>query len=152
MTGGLDLVWLAGFVDGEGSFYVTKRTRNGHTHFAPAVTVSGTHLETLEFVHSLLSPYGAHLVNKKGRTSKPCYAVVVCNWEGCLAVSAMLLPFLRTKRAHATKLVEWGRHRVSLRDQHGGKYNAPFSESEHVFYDELKRLNRKGVPLKVGGE
>jgi len=90
--------YLAGLVDGEGSMSVYA---NG-----PRLSISNTHLPTLEWVRDSLSYGRVWQLQQSEMATRPCY-----QWDcGARVMRALLpkiLPYLRIKQERAEALLEY---------------------------------------------
>lgn len=140
--------WLAGFMDGEGSFYVARTTtvRRGvrYLSYRPRVSAVNTHESTMALVTELLSAYGAVHVSVKSEQDrrKRRYQSELTSWESCLSACLGLSDHLVTKQEQALLLADWCTHRVRLFDV-DGRFRVGFSEQDHKWYEQLRRLNAR---------
>ncbi len=144
-----EIAWLAGFIDGEGSFFVTRTHSRGYLSYRPCMAVSNTYIPVMAYINDLLKDYGAISRSRtKNRTStgrKELEEVSVRSWSGCAKACALLLPYLKVKQMQAAILYEWCCFRTALMTGPAGRVGNPFQDCEHVWYDQLKALNRRGV-------
>lgn len=96
----LDLAWAAGFLDGEGSFFVRK---NGPRTFSPGIQAGQNHLEPLEKLQTM---FGGSICPR--RTSPRDF----WSWErngakGALIVLPQVIPYLVCKKKQAEILFEY---------------------------------------------
>jgi hypothetical protein len=115
-----DLSWLAGFIDGEGSFHFRRhagKRAGGFNYYYPAIRISNTHEGTLATVTAILDRSGLEYLvywrhPKNGTKS---------SWDiearkGAASTKAWLetlIPHLRTKRSQAEDVLEFLRLRAA---------------------------------------
>lgn len=105
-----DLAWAAGLMEGEGSFtcYPLKRRNNS---YRVSVSMSMTDKDVLDTFCSVIG-VGKVKGPYKG-SKKPRYTWEVQNFEECLKVSEMLLPYLHSRRQEAAeKLINLCKERL----------------------------------------
>jgi hypothetical protein len=146
------LIWLAGFLDGEGSFFasrVTLKKGNGdYLSYRPRVFGCNTHRPTMDVVVAVFENYGKthqttkHNVNSSGG-SRAVYHANITTWEGCRDFCRDIAPFLVTKREQAEILAEWASDRLA-RYERFGKFRTGFNDDDHAWYNRLRVLNARG--------
>lgn len=157
----LELAWLAGFLDGEGSVNIGRMHQHGKVHYEAAVVVCNTHLETIERIQVWLG--GKLTTRNEPERRKPCYYL---GWYGAraLEVAAMVVPFLVTKKRQADLLLQFplGKHGVhhspeqagrelererlylelkQVKDAPAWRSNRKFSEASNSHNNELKLVS-----------
>jgi hypothetical protein len=61
-----EIAWLAGIVEGEGSIFAHRQTKNGHVYVYPVLVVGMTDLDIIERLYSItgvgriMGPYGPY--------------------------------------------------------------------------------------------
>lgn len=117
-TDGELLSWLAGFMDGEGSFVIIK----SGGRIQPRVQVNNTHYPTLSWLTEKLTVLGLpHYVGtKKGGlhkhdpyNRKQQWVIMVAGFKRSIRWCQALLPYLVTKRRQAELLLEFCHSRLS---------------------------------------
>ena len=90
-----DLIWLAGFVDGEGCVSYVKR--NKRLSFRFEIRVSNTDLPVLEWIHQR---FGGHLYQLRGISTilskKPCFQWWIAD-KRAKELYSELKPYLKIK-------------------------------------------------------
>jgi hypothetical protein len=101
----MDLSYLAGLVDGEGSICLNKVGRKGMQNLHPQISITNTNKEILDWV-GIIVGWGTVSGKPRMPRHKPAY-----NWRinGHLAIqfAKALLPYLRIKKIQATTLIEF---------------------------------------------
>lgn len=141
----IDAAWLAGFLDGEGSFMITRQRRGESCYYSAAISASNTDRRLVDRCRALAgglivrSPMKntrwktAYIWSVKGRLVRPLIGAV--------------LPFLVSKRKQAENL-------LALRDitrngSKSGHFGMPVKTAEevaqrHALYSQVQELNRRG--------
>ncbi|GAC1663353.1 MAG: hypothetical protein NVS9B15_26420 [Acidobacteriaceae bacterium] len=107
----LQAAWLAGFMDGEGSFCLRKNN-GGWKYPQPLVTVTNTHKPTIDHTIEVLNFLGlAHHIQYREKASSlsklPSWQISVTGPKRCKRWCETLLPYLVTKQVKADALLEW---------------------------------------------
>ncbi len=142
--------YLAGFIDGEGSFMITKSTSasHGRVQYRARIAIANTERDVLERIRQ---DYGGILVGQVARNPSwnPCFLLV---WSDGMAegLLARVTPHLRIKQLQAQLLAEVVRHKATTVQGHQGRDFARHPE-EVVAYREachlrMARLNARGPP------
>ena len=100
-----DLAWAAGFIDGEGTFTLTRRLKP-RLSYDLKISAGQTSIEPLEKLCSLFggksymrrAPFGIH--------KKPMYGWQVCN-KMAEKTARLLLPYLIVKKQRAILMLEY---------------------------------------------
>lgn len=140
--GDTDLSWLAGFMDGEGSFgfqqIASPEGRRAHKrpYFNPRITVGNTDMATLEYLQAIYTQYRIphHVTMRRNRGLRLNGVAKSDFWqvrtEGirrCVVWLEVVTPFLHTKHDQAQVMLEFCRSRL---DAEGWK--KPYSEREET--------------------
>lgn len=116
----VELAWLAGFIDGEGSFMVCKLAGKRlkrlaedkkAVYFNPAFKIAGTCYETLpqivEILERLELPF--HISNRTAikANHKDSWMIEVRGFKRCKLWCAILIPYLKTKKVEAEAMLKF---------------------------------------------
>lgn len=103
-----ELIWLAGFIDGEGHFGLNIHLRNdrGYKQCTPRFVLANTSLRTVERIHDILEEHRVgHLIKERKIVSpkhRPQKAVVVMGYRRVSRLLEVVRPeYLFTKRWQA---------------------------------------------------
>lgn len=120
----LELAWMAGLLEGEGTFTPVRCKNRKKTHFysSPRVQLQSQDRDVVARVAKLLEanvlgPYSQKRSNKPGGYStdnhKDCWVVSIAGKKAGLILDK-LLPFMGERRTGQIKfaLKEWGRHEI----------------------------------------
>jgi hypothetical protein len=136
------LIYLAGFVDGEG--YLGVRTYAKQRNSA-RLSITNTDLGILLFIkHKLdmleivssLSEVRRRIRGNRQRQ----WGLEVANLDGINKLCNLLLPYLIVKHRQAELLIRF----TFLRTVEG-RFGSTFKDEEAQIYEELKTLNKRGV-------
>lgn len=138
----LELAWLAGIVDGEGSIMLVFDIGK----YKPRFQIVNTNQLIIETSKKILNNNGVYKVltrlkNPTRLTEKPCYELVVSN-QADLTISLKLIQeYLVGKREQCRLLKEF----LSLRSSKMDPSRSPYTSREVQIFEELAKLNRRGV-------
>jgi hypothetical protein len=118
--GALDLAWLGGFFDGEGSITHASRLHRGHakTYTMPLVRMNNTHMPVLPCVRAIMDAHGLaydcspHCVSPQER-KLPFWTLGTQGVTRNSAWLTVLLPYLHTKRGQAEEMLEYCRQHLA---------------------------------------
>lgn len=151
----VDIGWLAGFIDGEGSFYFNKAKKwrqEGHV-WVPRIKVANTDYPTLEQVKRILTDHGfafyveerqQKTFNVQGKRNKPYWQVQIYGPKRCLKFCIWIAPYLFTKRREAEVVAEYCRLRLARpyeKNANGQTVRPPYSEQELELIASLRPLD-----------
>ena len=138
----LDLAWLAGFIDGEGSimFRVMRGRRlkgMGLTYYYPAIRLCNTDQPTLKVVTDILDRYNLpyHVSHRSGELKPGWHAawdVEVKGLKRCEHWLQVITPYLRTKQDKAYLMQEFINSRKLYEIGEG------YSKREQEILDQLR--------------
>lgn len=137
--------YLAGFVDGEGTISLSKRTRykeKGWYCYDPYLSIANTNLEVLKYFKKRI---GLGTIRKTALGSvrfghKICYGFWVSNRQARLVIKT-LLPYLRIKKPQAELILAMPRR--------GGTFipieDTKRREAQEATYLALKKIHGRAV-------
>jgi hypothetical protein len=137
-----ETAYIAGLIDGEGCIGIYRKKNRGNFI---QLTVANTDAEVLEWFRGMVHGNSIRCLKGSLDRGKDCYQLII-DRRRAYAVLQRILPYLRIKRKQAelaVKFKEWQETRRSgeISNQYNGHETKTFQE----FYDESRRLNRKGV-------
>lgn len=153
----IDLAWLAGLWDGEGSLgmKVQKYKADGKTYFEPYAQVVNTHQGTLERVDRILTDLhvGHHISWPKphpwgGRQPaqyKPLWSVRINGLRRVKSLLIWLKPYLTTKAEQAALLWEY----IEGREEHEYKHHWAYSDRELEIVNSFRLRSHSGKATKA---
>lgn len=102
--------YLAGFFDGEGTFYIGSQHKNGKTYPKAQVMLSQSGEEGYKLLQTIQQQYGGniyeHLAPGQHKATKHAYKIY---WNKAEAIKLIdrLLPHLKLKQAAATTVLTY---------------------------------------------
>lgn len=88
------IIWIAGFIDGEGCFNIT-RTR---TTIHPRVLIVNTNLDSLKLIQGL---YGGDITSRKVREKWKNFNSLRLQWRNAKKLISDIFPYLILKKKQA---------------------------------------------------
>ena len=145
----LSLQYIAGFLDGEGSIYISRskcpRTKRG-VRYALYIVFSSTNKNILEMIRNSLGGVGCLFSwdsKKNPRWKTAYYLHITCRQAA--EVLRKLLPYLILKRPQAELAIKFQDFMDSSPPT--GNYNSRTPEEWNTmkeYYEQMKELNRGG--------
>lgn len=147
MISDLELAWLAGFADGEGTFVLPIHRKTGLIN--AYLSVSNTNVANIERAKWIVSGISGRQIRYTPTNVKqgwrPCYRLTVNNHHEIALVCRALLPWVVGKREHAEVMLRYialvtggdcdpqcrRKHRSKMTDEHYG------------LVAQLRHLNRR---------
>lgn len=154
------LAWIAGFMDGEGTFCLSRHSQRRFPY--PQISVNNTHyptlssltdaLERLELPHYVAHKNGAY-VGPDGYKRKPQWSIQMFGHKRCEKWCRALIPYLVTKREDAELMLEYIHSRMSRNPMKGARWREDLglSPREVVIANRLYGRHHSNTwkPLKV---
>lgn len=152
----IDLAYLAGFIDGEGCFFIgnfltiSKCTGNKYFNYHCILKISNNSIEVLKWINETFGGRTT-LLNKKTKDKSRNFITYDCYFTGnCLTdLTQMLLPYLKLKRPQAEVMLKM--RATFPRSGSSGRWRSEEIDSYRAdLHREMHRLNSrfKNHPLK----
>lgn len=137
------LAYLAGIIDGEGTFYIgsKRRTINGFIHYSSRVYVVNTNLEIINWLVDNFG--GLKYIRKATNKFRQRYEWILDRTKISSVVTA-IFPYLIIKKKHAEVMLSFRKSfddNVSKRTTSEEVRNLRFQLAE-----SMKHLNHRGIP------
>ncbi len=137
------LIWLAGFIDGEGYLGIKKAAKKkvgGSIYqLTPRVVIVNTNNVALDNVLHILNEngvkYSVHFPKRYSETHSPVWHVEISSMEPVLNLLNLVRPHMIVKTKQADCLISYCRRRLLL-------LNTRYNESDLVTWQEIKELNQ----------
>jgi len=132
-------IWLAGFIDGDGSIYLTKHG----TRLDPVLCLTNTKEEVRAILQELY-PFRAWQRRRRKEEihQKDSWQWYITKQTDLIKILKDLIPYLQLKRKQAELLLKY----CLIRQEKlkGPNRNRRIGKEEWAIYYQLKELNRKG--------
>ena len=106
----IPIQYLAGFFDGEGTFYIGKQYKNGNEYPKAQVLLSQSGQNGLELLTAIQEQYGGsiylHLRAGESKATKPAYKLW-WNKEEAIALCKEIIPHLILKQTDAEAVLSY---------------------------------------------
>jgi sortase (surface protein transpeptidase) len=131
-----DVAYIAGILDGEGSIYISRDSRNGS--FYGCVQLGMTDNIVVPWLTKVLN-YKYNKVNRNPDNHKDCNVFRI---QGKQAVALLIrcLPYLKLKNNQAMIILEL----VFLQSYYHNKEGISNWEQQNNLYEKMRLLNKKG--------
>jgi len=146
-----DIIWMAGFADGEGCFSIHKSRPRGLVAYSARFSVNNTNPEALV---PYLKYYGGSIQQRKFGDKRRTIFEWRCPKEILISFLKDLMPYLRLKRQNAELLlsllkIQQDTKRKYRRTEDGRYAGTVRMEAEEIasreqMYLECRELNRRG--------
>jgi len=101
----IDKAYIAGLVDGEGCFSLTKK---GNNKKAASFTIAMCDKEIIKWLHNSIGCIGSFRIrDNQHLTNRKDVAVITIQSRQCLLFASVLLPYLRVKKRQAEIVIEY---------------------------------------------
>jgi len=143
----LDLAWLGGLLDGEGSFNLhwkhdkTRRKSKAHVQVRMGNTNPEILSEYLRILNNLCVTYYQYKQQQKSN-HKIATIVVVNRLVAVHKLCNLVYSYLRGKKSHCFLVMNFVDSRLKRTE---GQYNVEYSDNEVAWLESLREMNIKGV-------
>lgn len=130
----LSLEYIAGYMDGEGTFSMVKHTdkNDGYLRFNTKISVGSTYKPILEQIQNIL---GGHLYERKQTVNKKFYSLEWGKRSDVITVCEFLIPYLYEKKKQAEILLEFCKKREKkFLKTKNNRYNTYESSDLEMYY------------------
>jgi len=143
-----DIIWSAGFFEGEGCVYIHKKKQKTKTYYSLLISISNTRRELIDFFKQKFGGYIYDCTEKRPNRKK-CYCFLLYG-DRAAEFLELVFPYLKSKKKEATLGIELQKLKYSEnRWRKGLRGSLPFSEKDienrEKIYQELKVLNKRGT-------
>jgi len=147
----IDLSWMGGLLDGEGSFNLHGKRdaqhngKKGGRKISVQIRMGNTNPEILAEYIRLLNKYdiGHYIYKQQSRPWHKIATIVAVNrMISVYCLAKLIYPYVRAKRPHCYLVMNFLESRFKRASQ---GYNILYSDSELSWMDKLQEANRKGV-------
>ncbi len=134
------LLYLCGFIDGEGSLFISKTNhKNGkYISITPVLSITNTDKNIITIISKWLKGVGIITIKKdKREKNKICYNYLKTGF-GILPLLNIIIPHLIVRKQQAIMLKKF--IELRLKD----KWLTSYSKREISLYETIKKLNKRG--------
>lgn len=158
MNNETNLAWLAGIMEGEGTFsiYHQKRSNTSTDQLRACVSLTNTDASLINKAYEVFKSLGVEMhiheyKNKKGST-RPVYDMQTAKQTNVKAVCEGLLPYLfGEKKAKAEMLLRFVLKRLEKLGDNRDTRKAQYDEEDwSQFHSFRSSTTTRGAPLEVG--
>lgn len=152
-----EIGWLAGIMDGEGSFGMYRGKNQGRPNifYNPQIQVVNCNFDMLDKIKIILNSYQIKFsfdIRKDDRKINwsDSGRVALTNLGGCIKLIELIYPFMIAKKVQVGILLEFCKKRklVDHKTRHlNGNFIKTYDGSEEGVYLKLRELNKKGRKL-----
>jgi hypothetical protein len=149
----IDLAWLAGFVDGEGTFTIAHYKTGRSTPYRPTFSLCNTKIEAIEnarrIISSVLGRNVKYVALKDKRGYRPCHQIAIGALGEVKLISQALLPYLVGKREQAEIMLKFiaitpGQRTHQKHDERGYFISASqYDERHSSLVSRMRFLNKR---------
>jgi len=148
------LVWLAGFIDGEGHFGINRVKRRNHAgsgfQMTPRITITNTSKDALEYVRETLQAHGLAFyigwkAPGKDKRTKWQWQLEIAGVKRLNRFIPVIGPYLIVKKPQAELLLKYCRHRLERMKQFQGQNCrgvGKYTEYDTKVWERIKELNQ----------
>lgn len=138
----LDIAYLAGFIDADGTISVARRKRRIGYYHEPYVSIANCDRPVLEWFRELI---GKGTISNKYKSNqnhnwRDQYDIKWRN-DDALYVSGLCYPYLHIKKDRAELLIE----KWKLYTPRNGKYTEEMLKNKEWLVSRMYELNRRGI-------
>jgi len=136
----LSLEYIAGFMDGEGTFTIVKHTSSadGYLRFNVSVTVGSTYKPVLEGIIETIGV--GKIYNVKQMVNKRFYSLEFRKRSDVITICQALIPFLVEKRQQAEVLLEFCLKREQKFAETKNNRYSKYDDGDLVMFQRIKEL------------
>ena len=146
----VDMAWLAGIWDGEGTFSIIKQNKaNGRVLLQAKATMENTSPDIISETCRILDGLGIKLFlwfrEKKTDKHRDAYVVNIVRLESLARFCRDFIPYLRAKKAQASLVARYSESRLELLKKTGKDHTkAQITPEEVLLAEEVSALNQTG--------
>jgi len=145
--------WLAGFVDGEGYLGILFQRKKENSQqsasplYHPYLIVTNTDRNSIFYIREILGEGRIYEFDRKNYGFSPSLQYKLTKREALKRLLVEIKPFLRVKYKQAELLLKFleTRERRKIVTGGGSRGKTSFSKEEEEIYQELLRLNKRGL-------
>lgn len=152
----IQLAWLAGIIDGEGSIILSRQRNN---YMNTALVITNTNIEILNKVEKIYSELGInphwHKIKSNKKQHSDCFHLMVTRLKEINTILKAILPYLIGKRAQAETFIRYAERRIILLGMENserptvGVDTARYDDFCNLESETMKTLNQRSKPSET---
>jgi hypothetical protein len=146
------LYWLAGIIDGEGSFTIEKNVSGKYSIYSPKIYITNTSTILINTVRRILKNINIKYycikhkpIRHDGYKRKPCYDIQITKFSEILKILTHIGSKLVIKRAEGELLKKYCQHRIKARKSVNRNALAKYTEFEPKLYTKFIEIHRRRI-------
>lgn len=146
----VDLAYLAGIIDGEGSVAMRRNGNKKQLWFTPALNIYNTDRDLIYWCRDVLQALGAGVhvgQHTRAHGRKVQYVLTIQRMESLLNVLPRIIPFLRQKKYRAELLLEFSQRRIGRK---GEQYSSHDLEVVALVYEANGDRGNNSETVRAG--
>jgi len=146
------LYWLAGIVDGEGSFTIEKNISGKSVLFHPKIYITNTSTLLINKVKRILKCINIKYyclkhksIKQDGCKRKPCYDLQISKFSEILKLVNSIGNKLIIKRKEAQLIAKYCKHRITKRKKVTRNADAHYTTFEFNLYKQFIKIHGRRI-------
>ena len=135
-------IYLAGLIDGEGTFIIQRNARGQGYTYNSAFKLVLTDEATIEWVSSKLQRPYSFVNGNESKNQRAAYCIRISDHRGLIDFIEQILPFMIVKREAAETIIAFCKSRIA---QQQSKYHSGYSDFDISRWKKIKKLNKVGI-------
>lgn len=145
-----DMAYLAGIVDGEGSFLIKKKVSGNRLTFKPSCVIANCNTTLLnkciQILNDLGIAYQIRVVKRKNDWAI-CYNIEIEKVKDIFKLAGVILPYLSGKKDVVRLVMQFAKSRIEQKLLFKNHRHMAYTESEVGIYQQVRKLNQRGLRL-----
>ena len=146
-----DLLWLCGFIDGEGYIGIWQTKRKNNIAYAYSIQISGTHKKSIERCAKIFNKYiSATNINVSkykhpNNKWKTVYSIKFSRQADLIKLCDLIIPHLYVKKEQAMLLKKYLINRQKNNSKIKNNADNSYTKTDVDIYNKMKILNERGI-------
>jgi hypothetical protein len=152
----VELAWLAGVIDGEGSIGIYRDTHRKKPRMRTTIKIANTDVRIIARVSEILFKANIRFYYTLTKRRLFCLTIHTIGFRSCKKLLEMVLPYLVGKKDQAKLMVEYLTYRISLfqstadqrRASNGWFIETPemqYGEIDEYYYNKIHELKKPPI-------
>lgn len=146
------LYWLAGIIDGEGSFTIEQNLSGKSVLYSPKIIITNTSTVLIKKINRILKQIKIHYyclkhksIRHDGYKRKPCYDIQICKFSEILKLINYIGNKLIIKRKEAKLMEKFCKHRITERKKVTRNADAHYTTFEPKIYKQFIKIHGRRI-------